>query len=80
MRSHYCGDLRSDATDSSVLLSGWVIAAATMAVIFIDLRDRSGTVQITVDPDLGGEAFTVAEHLRNETVLQVEGPRACTPR
>ena len=39
----------------------------------LDLRDRSGTVQITVDPDLGAAAFAVAEHLRNETVLQVSG-------
>jgi len=42
-------------------------------VIFVDLRDRSGTVQITVDPDLGAEAFAVAEHLRHETVVQVAG-------
>ncbi|GIS14281.1 MAG: hypothetical protein CM15mP116_08640 [Synechococcus sp.] len=40
-------------------------------MIFIDLRDRSGTVQITVDPDLGADAFAVAEHLRSETVLRV---------
>jgi aspartyl-tRNA synthetase len=74
MRSHSCGDLRSDAIDSSVLLSGWVDRRRDHGgVIFIDLRDRSGTVQITVDPDMGAEAFAVAEHLRNETVLQVEG-------
>ena len=74
MRSHSCGDLRSDAIDSTVLLSGWVDRRRDHGgVIFIDLRDRSGTVQITVDPDLGAEAFAVAEHLRNETVLQVEG-------
>ena len=42
-------------------------------MIFIDLRDRSGTVQITVDPDNGAEMFAVAEHLRNETVIQVQG-------
>jgi len=42
-------------------------------VIFIDLRDRSGTVQITVDPDLGAAAFAVAEHLRHETVVRVQG-------
>ena len=74
MRSHSGGDLRSDAIDSTVLLSGWVDRRRDHGgVIFIDLRDRSGTVQITVDPDLGAEAFAVAEHLRNETVLQVEG-------
>ena len=47
MRSHSCGDLRSDAIDSSVLLSGWVDRRRDHGgVIFIDLRDRSGTVQI----------------------------------
>jgi aspartyl-tRNA synthetase len=74
MRSHSCGDLRTDAIDTTVLLSGWVDRRRDHGgVIFIDLRDRSGTVQVTVDPDLGPEAFAVAEHLRNETVLQVEG-------
>ncbi len=74
MRSHGCGDLRSDAVDQSVLLSGWVDRRRDHGgVIFVDLRDRSGTVQVTVDPDLGPEAFQVAEHLRNETVLQVRG-------
>ncbi len=74
MRSHSCGDLRSEAIDTSVLLSGWVDRRRDHGgVIFIDLRDRSGTVQITVDPDLGAEAFAAAEHLRNETVLQVKG-------
>jgi aspartyl-tRNA synthetase len=74
MRSHYCGDLRSDAIGAAVLLSGWVDRRRDHGgVIFIDLRDRSGTVQITVDPDLGAEAFALAEHLRAETVLQVQG-------
>ncbi|MEC8442205.1 MAG: aspartate--tRNA ligase, partial [Cyanobacteriota bacterium] len=48
-------------------------------VIFIDLRDRSGTVQITVDPDLGADAFAVAEHLRSETVLHVDGKVRARP-
>ncbi len=74
MRSHGCGDLRSSHVDQVVELSGWVDRRRDHGgVIFVDLRDRSGTVQITVDPDLGAEAFAVAEHLRNETVLQVEG-------
>ena len=74
MRSHGCGDLRADDAGQDVQLSGWVDRRRDHGgVIFIDLRDRSGTVQITVDPDLGPEAFAVAEHLRNETVLQVLG-------
>ena len=78
MRSHGCGDLRSDLAQDviglDVSLCGWVDRRRDHGgVIFIDLRDRSGTVQITVDPDLGAEAFAVAEHLRSETVLQVHG-------
>jgi aspartyl-tRNA synthetase len=74
MRSHGCGDLRSDHAGQDVQLCGWVDRRRDHGgVIFIDLRDRSGTVQITVDPDLGAEAFAVAEHLRHETVIQVAG-------
>jgi aspartyl-tRNA synthetase len=74
MRSHGCGDLRQDASGQAVQLCGWVDRRRDHGgVIFIDLRDRSGTVQITVDPDLGAEAFAAAEHLRHETVIQVQG-------
>ena len=53
MRSHGCGDLRHDASGQAVQLCGWVDRRRDHGgVIFIDLRDRSGTVQITVDPDL----------------------------
>ena len=80
MRSHGCGDLRHDAIGSVVQLSGWVDRRRDHGgVIFVDLRDRSGTVQITVDPDLGPEAFAVAEHLRNETVIQVGGTVRARP-
>ena len=74
MRSHGCGDLRADHAGQDVQLCGWVDRRRDHGgVIFIDLRDRSGTVQITVDPDQGPAAFAIAEHLRNETVLQVSG-------
>jgi aspartyl-tRNA synthetase len=74
MRSHGCGDLRADHTGQAVQLCGWVDRRRDHGgVIFIDLRDRSGTVQITVDPDHGADTFAVAEHLRHETVIQVAG-------
>ena len=80
MRSNGCGDLREQNIDNAVKLCGWVDRRRDHGgVIFIDLRDRSGTVQITVDPDLGAEAFAVAEHLRSETVLQVEGKVRARP-
>jgi len=84
MRSHSCGDLRPEAIEQTVQLCGWVDRRRDHGgVIFIDLRDRSGTVQLTVDPDVASgdpsvkaafaEAFATASHLRNETVIQVEG-------
>jgi len=80
MRSHGCGDLRHDASGQAVQLCGWVDRRRDHGgVIFVDLRDRSGTVQITVDPDLGAEAFAVAEHLRHETVIQVAGTVRARP-
>ncbi len=80
MRSNGCGDLRDTHIDETVQLCGWVDRRRDHGgVIFIDLRDRSGTVQITVDPDLGAQAFAVAEHLRSETVLQIQGKVRARP-
>ncbi len=74
MRSNGCGELRSSHIASKVLLSGWVDRCRDHGgVIFIDLRDRSGTVQITVDPDQGSTLFALAESLRNESVIQIKG-------
>nr|APP88165.1 aspartyl-tRNA synthetase [Paulinella micropora] len=74
MRSHGCGDLRSVDVAINVQISGWVDRCRDHGgVIFIDLRDQSGIIQVKVDPDQGLELFAQAEHLRNETVLQVEG-------
>jgi aspartyl-tRNA synthetase len=78
MRSHGCGDLRRADVGATVRLCGWVDRRRDHGgVIFIDLRDRSGTVQLTADPETAGEeaaqAFETAGHLRSETVLQVEG-------
>ncbi|HYP03409.1 MAG TPA: aspartate--tRNA ligase, partial [Cyanobium sp.] len=82
MRSHGCGDLRREAIGQTVRLCGWVDRRRDHGgVIFIDLRDRSGTVQITVDPEgeAGEGAFATASHLRSETVLQVEGTVRARP-
>ena len=74
MRNKTCGDLRASAIGASVQLCGWVDRRRDHGgVIFIDLRDRSGTIQITVDPDQGQDLFIIAESLRNETVLQING-------
>lgn len=73
MRSHYCGQLNELLIDHSVTLCGWVHRRRDHGgVIFVDLRDRAGIVQIVFDPRQP-EAFTLAERLRNEYVLQIQG-------
>jgi len=74
MRSNGCGELRSEHNNSNVQLCGWVDRYRDHGgVIFIDLRDRTGTIQITIDPDNGKELFRTAESLRSETVIQISG-------
>ena len=74
MRNKSCGELRASAIGANVQLCGWVDRRRDHGgVIFIDLRDRSGTIQITVDPDQGQDLFRIAENLKNETVLQING-------
>ncbi|MCU7960722.1 MAG: aspartate--tRNA ligase [gamma proteobacterium symbiont of Bathyaustriella thionipta] len=73
MRSHYCGHLNLEHLDQEVTLCGWVHRRRDHGgVIFIDLRDREGLVQIVYDPDLP-DVFATAEQVRNEYVLQITG-------
>jgi aspartyl-tRNA synthetase len=73
MRSHYCGDLHAGLIDQTVRLAGWVHRRRDHGgVIFVDLRDRSGLVQVVFDPDRP-EMFALAEQLRSEFVVAVEG-------
>jgi aspartyl-tRNA synthetase len=73
MRSHFCGHVTESLIDQDVALCGWVDTRRDHGgVIFIDLRDREGIVQVVVDPDVA-EAFKLAEDCRNEYVLRVQG-------
>ncbi|GMR01215.1 MAG: aspartate--tRNA ligase [Gammaproteobacteria bacterium] len=73
MRSHYCGAVTEEFLDQEVTLCGWVNRRRDHGgVIFIDLRDREGLVQVVFDPDRA-EIFEIAEHVRNEYVLRVTG-------
>ena len=73
MRSHYCGDLHAGLIDETVRLAGWVHRRRDHGgVIFVDLRDRSGLVQVVFDPDRP-EIFALAEQIRSEYVLAVQG-------
>ncbi|NWG05516.1 MAG: aspartate--tRNA ligase [Chloroflexi bacterium] len=73
-RTHTCGELRAGHAGQTVILAGWVNRRRDHGgVVFIDLRDRSGHVQITINPDLSKETLDVAADVRFEWVLQVEG-------
>ncbi|MBE9159760.1 aspartate--tRNA ligase [Nodosilinea sp. LEGE 06152] len=74
MRTHYCGTLRASDIGSTVTLFGWVDRRRDHGgVIFVDLRDRTGVVQIVSDPERTPASYPQAEQLRNEYVVKIEG-------
>lgn len=73
-RSYYCGDVTEQQIGEKVVLKGWVQRRRDLGgLIFIDLRDRAGIVQIVFNTAVSEEAFKLAEKVRNEYVLEVEG-------
>lgn len=73
MRTHYCGQLRSADIGSDVQLNGWVHRRRDHGgVIFLDVRDHEGIIQVVFDPDTEA-AFALADQVRNEYVLQIRG-------
>ena len=73
MRTHYCGDVAATDIGARVSLTGWVHRRRDHGgVIFLDVRDRTGIVQVVYDPDTPAP-FGIAEDVRNEYVLGLEG-------
>ena len=74
LKSHYCGDLRKEHSGESVSLAGWVHRRRDHGgLIFLDLRDSRGIVQVVVNPQSAPAAHAVATDLRNEYVVQIQG-------
>jgi aspartyl-tRNA synthetase len=74
MRTHDCGALRASDEGATVTLAGWVHHRRDHGkVIFLDLRDASGSVQVVVHPDVAGEVAAVAETLQREWCVMVGG-------
>ena len=74
LRTKDCGDLREDSIGSQPTLTGWVSRRRDHGgVIFVDLRDRSGVVQVVFDPETSPEAYKIADQFRSEWVVQVKG-------
>lgn len=73
MRTHYCGLVSESLLDQEVVLTGWVNRRRDHGgVIFIDLRDREGLVQVVINPD-NAVMFEIAEKIRNEYVIKITG-------
>ncbi len=73
MRTHYCGAVSAADIGNTVTLCGWAHRRRDHGgVIFIDLRDREGMMQVVIDPDTPA-AFKLAEEVRSEFVLKIEG-------
>jgi len=80
MRSHYCGQITEDLTGQDVEISGWVHRRRDHGgVIFLDMRDREGLVQVVFDPDLP-EMFSIAESVRSEFVVRIKGHVRARPQ
>ncbi|BCN24580.1 MULTISPECIES: aspartate--tRNA ligase [Vibrio] len=79
MRTHYCGHLNKSLAGQTVELCGWVNRRRDLGgLIFIDMRDREGVVQVVVDPDMA-DAYKVAEQLRNEFCIKLTGEVRARP-
>ncbi|HAV78888.1 MAG TPA: aspartate--tRNA ligase, partial [Anaerolineae bacterium] len=73
-RTHTCGGLNASHTGQTVTLSGWVNRRRDHGgLVFFDLRDRAGVVQVAINPDLPKETLNLIANVRMEWVLQIEG-------
>src|SRR5438105_117880 len=74
LKNVYCGELRAEHTKREVILAGWVHRRRDHGgLIFLDLRDSTGLVQVVVNPQSAPAAHAVASDLRSEYVVQVTG-------
>jgi len=79
-RTHCCGSLSLQNVGEEVVLMGWVNRRRDHGgLIFVDLRDRYGIVQVVFNPELSGQAFAKAEEIRNEYVIAVKGKVSARP-
>lgn len=73
-RTYYCGEISEKNIGETVVLKGWVQKRRDLGgLIFIDLRDRTGIVQVVFNPDVSKEALAIAESIRSEYVVDIKG-------
>ncbi len=74
MRTYYCGELRSSNINETVTLYGWVDRRRDHGgVVFLDVRDRAGIIQVVSDPERTPNSYPQAENIRNEYVIKITG-------
>jgi aspartyl-tRNA synthetase len=74
MRTHYCGTIRTEQIGETITLCGWVDRRRDLGgVIFLHLRDRSGSIQVVSDPTRTPDSYSLAETLRSEYVVKITG-------
>jgi len=73
-RTHFCGTLRKSDVGKDVVLNGWVQKRRDLGgVIFVDLRDRTGLVQVVFNPEVNANAHAIGDKIRSEYVLAIKG-------
>ena len=81
LKSHNCGELRKEHAGQQVTLAGWVHRRRDHGgMVFIDLRDREGIVQVVFNPQILGEVYGIINSLRNEYVVQIVGKTVSRPK
>ena len=81
LKSHSCGELRKEHASQKVTLAGWVHRRRDHGgMVFVDLRDKEGIVQVVFNPQVSKDAYQTAASLRNEYVIQVSGEVVSRPR
>src|SRR6266404_9992192 len=79
-RTHHCGELRGAQVGEKVTLAGWVhVRRDHGGIVFIDLRDREGLTQIVFDPQHNKQSWELAQSLRSEFVIVVDGAERKRP-
>ncbi len=79
-RTHFCGDLTANHNGQNVTVNGWVSANRDLGgIVFVEVRDRTGIMQLVADPSKNPEAHAALSGLKNEDVVSVSGPVSLRP-